>query len=62
MIPVHLAGIGLADRRAAALGPAGLGLDFPVPALDLDPLFLALLDRLAVGLVEEGQECVDCHG
>src|SRR4030095_970549 len=61
VLPVHLAGVGLADRRAAALGPAALRLHLPVPALDLDPLLLALLDRLAVGLVEEAEERVDCH-
>jgi hypothetical protein len=58
---VHRAGFGLADARAAALGPAGFSFDFPVPALNLDPLFLALLDRLAVSLVEETDECIDCH-
>ena len=61
MLEVHPAGVGLADAGAAALGPARLRLDFPVPALDLDPLLLALLDRLAIGLVEEADERIDSH-
>ena len=61
VLEVQLAGIRLADARATALGPTRFGIYFPVPALNLDPLFLALLDRLAIGLVEEGDECIDCH-
>jgi GTP-binding protein len=65
VLPVHLAGAGLADRGTAALGPAGFRFDFPVPGLQLDPglrLVVRGLLRLAFGLAdlhERVQRC--CH-
>src|SRR6202008_2526856 len=48
VLPVHLAGARLADAGAATLGPARLGLDLPVPRLQLDPVVERLLPRFSV--------------
>src|SRR6478735_6196251 len=61
VLPVELPWPGLADLRATTLPLTDLGLDLPVPSEELDPLLLASLDRLAFGLVEEGQERVHGH-